>query len=239
MVHTGKKLISLQFVWGFLLDCLFPKKCFVCQNEGEYLCFACFDKIGLAKQQCYLCNKEGSVKGICKNCQQESFIDEIVVACPYNKNPAGKMVEVLKYRYVEDLAKPLALLLAQKIKFIEKTKSFQKSIFFPIPLNKKRLAQRGFNQAEQIAKELSIIFSGSVDNKLLVRKKHTKQQAKLTREERLVNINNAFEVKDKIDLEKVVLVDDVVTTGATIVAVAKELKKVGAKKIIVLAVCHG
>lgn len=240
MQLIGKKKSSVYDFWQFWLDCLFPKQCFVCQNEGEYLCSACFDKVKLAKNQCYLCHKETDALGLCVACQAETKIDELVVAASYRESVSGLLVESLKYNYVEAVAEDLISLFIKRLKRDGLEDIFQKQIFIPIPLHKKRLVERGFNQAELLAKYLACYFNGHVDVSCLKRQRQTAQQAKLTRQGRLDNMKMAFTTADeKIYPNVVVLVDDVVTTGSTLSEAAKILKANGVKKIIAVAMCHG
>ncbi|KKR07349.1 MAG: hypothetical protein UT32_C0012G0012 [Parcubacteria group bacterium GW2011_GWC2_39_14] len=240
MQYIGRTKGRLFECWEFLLDCLFPKHCFVCQKEGEYVCSACFDKIELAQNKCYLCQTETEELGICPACQNESKIDSIIVATPYTGNIAGQMVESLKYNYVEDLAPILSRLIEKRIERDKLKTLVTNKLLIPIPLHKKRFLERGFNQSELLAEELGQRFHCQVENKLLKRIRYTAQQAKLTRTERLENIKEAF-IAGSIsqNLEEVILVDDVVTTGSTLSEAAKALKQVGIKKVIAVAVCHG
>ena len=107
-------------------------------------------------------------------------------------------------------------------------------------MHKKRFAERGFNQSEKIAQHFCIENDIILQTDLLVRNRNTYQQAKLTRAERLVNLNRAFDVKlDKNLPSNIILFDDVLTTGATFREAADALKKAGVEKVVCLAVCHG
>ena len=240
MQYTGRKKDKFSQIWEFLLDCLFPKHCFVCQKEGEYLCSACFDKIELADNKCYLCGTMTQELGICSACQKLTDIDSVIVATAYDNNVAGLMVEALKYNFVEPIAPALAKLIQKRI-FRDKLETIviQKTLI-PIPLHKKRFLERGFNQSQLLAAELSHCFQCRIESNLIKRVRYTSQQAKLTRAERLVNIKEAFAVKSfSLDLQEVILVDDVITTGSTLSGAAKVLKQAGVKKVIAVAVCHG
>jgi len=240
MQYIGRTKGRIIECWEFLLDCFFPKYCFVCQKEGEYLCSACFDKIELAKNKCYLCQAETAELGICPACQNKSKIDSIIVATPYTGNITGQMVESLKYNYVEDLAPILAKLIEKRIKRDKLQGLVINKLLIPIPLHKKRFLERGFNQSELLAAELGQRLQGQVENKIVKRIRYTAQQAKLTRAERLKNIKEAFIVGSiHRNVDEVILVDDVVTTGSTLSEAARALKQAGIKKVIAVAVCHG
>jgi len=237
MLHFGKKEGRKFSIWKIFLDYVFPKQCFGCQNEGEYLCSACFDKIELLENKCYLCSGGTSNLGVCNLCQKESNIDEIIVSSHYDNELSSKLIEAFKYNFVESLGETLVNLIERQVFEKQLFSRFENKVFVPIPLHKKRQIERGFNQAEILARLLAKKHGGFIELKLLKRKKHTLQQAKLTREERLVNMKESFIVQGQA--EEIVLVDDVLTTGATFSEAAKVLKMAGVKKIICVAVCHG
>lgn len=237
MLHFGKKEDKKLSLWKIFLDYVFPKQCFGCQNEGEYLCSACFDKIELLENKCYLCDGETSNLGVCNLCQKDSGIDEIIVASHYDNELSSKLVEAFKYNFVESLGETLVNLIERQIFEKQLFSKFEKKIFVPVPLHRKRQIERGFNQAEILARLLANKYGGTIDLELIKRNKYTLQQAKLTREERLVNMKESFSVQGRA--EEVVLVDDVLTTGATFSEAAKSLKLSGVKKVICVAVCHG
>ena len=110
----------------------------------------------------------------------------------------------------------------------------------PIPLHRKRYIERGFNQSEKIAKYLGEKYGGEIDEELLIRNKNTSQQAKLNRKERFENLSEAFGVRLGVEVpKKVVLVDDVLTTGVTFGEAVRVLKKSGVEEVVCVAVCHG
>ena len=111
----------------------------------------------------------------------------------------------------------------------------------PVPLSKRKLKRRGFNQAEEIAKELSKILRIPLISSCLVKIKETPSQTELSEKERKEKIRRAFLVKEKQGIEdkKILLVDDVYTTGATIEEAAKVLKEAGAKEVFGMVIARG
>ena len=142
---------------------------------------------------------------------------------------------MLKYQGVKQLAKPLAQLIKERIWKKLETENW---LVIPVPLSKNKLRHRGYNQAEMIAGELS----DNVRADILFKKFHTKSQVEVkNKEERLANIIGSFEIKnpEKIKGKKIILIDDVLTTGATMREVKKVLKEAGVKKVIGVVVARG
>jgi len=111
--------------------------------------------------------------------------------------------------------------------------TWQESVFVPIPMEKRKMKRRGYNQAEELAKELSIMLNIPLMKDNLVKTKKTLPQMKLSAKERAENLIGAFAVKNPKELEnkKIFLVDDVYTTGATMEECAKLLKTSGVKQV--------
>ncbi|MCD5380546.1 hypothetical protein LR004_01340 [Candidatus Gracilibacteria bacterium] len=115
----------------------------------------------------------------------------------------------------------------------------KKHIIIPVPLHFWRKITRGFNQSDIIAKKVGELLDIGYNNNVVSKRKHTRQQSKLSQEKRIDNLSDAFKIDkkhiDKIDNKIVLLVDDVISSGTTLNEIAKILKKNGAKKVI--AVC--
>jgi competence protein ComFC len=165
------------------------------------------------------------------------------------------VIHSLKYEpFLKELATPLAYSIIAHFSLIDnpiihpqeakKQKSAQLSpsyIICPVPLHKKRLRWRGFNHTEEIAKVLSAVLSIPTYSDILVRTKNTPAQITLTKEKRLQNMQGAFQAQNKeiIQGKKVLLLDDVFTTGATLTQAASALKKAGASQVFGVVVARG
>jgi len=110
-------------------------------------------------------------------------------------------------------------------------------LIVPIPLHSTRLRERGYNQAQLLSQSLSIQFAIPQSSNNLSRIRNTKNQARLSAKERWTNIHGAFKIKDSLEYfrRSILLVDDILTTGATASEAARLLKKAGANKVAVLA----
>ena len=219
-----------------ILDLLYPKKCVGCKKAGEYICPSCFATISYDVEKiCTVCNRaslDGKTHPVCMG---KYTLNGTFSAVAY-KGVMKKLLYQLKYQpYLTDLIPDLANLcyeaLIQDELFIKLLK--QSSVFVPIPLSSSRLKKRGYNQAELFAKALGKKLYLEVQN-LLKRVKDTKPQYGLKREERQQNIKDAFEfnAKFKVKNAKVaLLIDDVLTTGSTMLEAAKTLKKNGFEEV--------
>lgn len=216
----------------FILDIIFPIECLSCQREGVWLCEKCLKNIPLKNE--YIQR------------QNNSSLDGLMVATTYENEIIQEAIHILKYKYVEDLAKPLGQMLAKTLAALDKKhrlhilESSGQTFLLPVPLHPKRFLERGFNQAELIANEFNKNFHFNLQTKILVRAKWTMPQVKLKGRERKENIKGVFIVKNwNFPCKNVIILDDVATTLATLEECAKVLKQAGAYKVWGLVVAHG
>jgi len=254
--------------WLFFLDLIFPRECLGCGEEGEWLCTACFRQVTFKLgQYCLHCKKENQFGQFCPTCKLLYDLDGVMIAFAYEQELITKLIKSLKYNFLKQLAdelnKYLILFLNNLINqgrlsslnlknglnwqgFL-KTKNipnvildFRRNVVVPVPLAKKRLRWRGFNQAELLARGLANHFGLDLSLNELVRTKHKKPQAKLNERQRQVNIKDCFSWQgDDLARRNVILIDDVVTTGSTLNECAKILKANGAGEVWGLVVSKG
>lgn len=173
--------------------------------------------------------------------EANTSLSGLFCATSYEDRFAQRLIHAFKYPpFLRDLAKPLALCIIAHLALLNKP-IYPPDVICPIPLHKKRLRWRGYNHAEELAKQLGQAFSLPVVADALIRIKHTAPQANLGREERLKNMKGVFEVRNpqKIAAKNILLVDDVYTTGATMEECARILKKAGAARVFGAAVARG
>lgn len=205
----------------FLLDCLFPKQCFACRASGTWFCPGCLIKIK---------KYQGQVPRHLNN------IDKLIIAGEYSDSSLQELIKAFKFNFNTELAVPLSLFLYRQINFLLLKEQY---IIIPVPLHKKRLNWRGFNQSELIAQEISSLCNWPINLKLL-KNKVTKEQSGLNEEERLNNQNNVFIWRGPdLNGQNIILLDDIITSGATISEAAAILKKAGAGTIIAMAIAKG
>ena len=238
-----KKMLSAAK--NFILDILFPKFCSNCGKEGTYLCPDCASLISVAdRQYCPFCLEPKIVFDgrTCSRCRQTKKLSGLYCATSYGDFLIRKMIKQFKYEpYARELAKPLSSLIINHLAVLNKLESFGDFIVIPIPSHRKKLRQRGFNPAEEIGKEIAGILKIPLLDEILVKIKPTAAQAELKKEERLKNIQGAFLCRkpELIHGKKIILIDDVFTTGATMEEAALTLKKAGVKEIWGMVVARG
>jgi len=205
------------------LALIFPIECLNCNREDFYLCDSCLEKI--------------PVHHLAEPFEHPlTHLGGVLTATDYSDRLIQKIIHYFKFRLITELAEPLAKLIIKHLKLIDFDLSDY--IVIPVPLNKKRLLERGFNQSELIAKIFADHFNLPMMADVVSRSRNTPHQVGLNKKQRQANIKNAFFVKNTelIENKNIILIDDVVTTGSTLEEIAKLLKQKGVKKIIGLAV---
>ncbi len=218
-----------------LLDLIWPKKCVNCGRMGSYVCESC--KVGLWEEEqiCPACRRASRYGLVHKYCYKSYGLDGLTCLWAYD-GVAKKIIKKAKYKYFYDV---LGELLVNSSEFMDRPEFNYvarflegKPIVVPVPLHEKRYRERGFNQAEVIAKSFAARHKLACNGHLLVRIKDTGHQAGREREARLEAVKNAFVLSAKGYVPSaVLLVDDVWTTGATMSECCRVLKIVGVKKV--------
>ena len=225
-----------------LLDLIFPKRCVQCKKVGSYICENCFAFLSFdVKSICLSCQRPVPDGLTHKMCIGKYTIDGCFSAISYKKT-AKKLIYNFKYKpYLTDLKNFLSDLLYESLiqneSFNRVLKSSKNWIFVPIPLYSSKFRNRGYNQSEILSKELAKRLNFRSSN-FLKRVKKTQTQVGLKLEQRKKNIKNAFAfnyelITNNYELKNahIFLVDDIVTTGSTLLEAANILKRNGAKKV--------
>ncbi|MFA7319804.1 MAG: ComF family protein [Parcubacteria group bacterium] len=239
----------LKIIKNFTLNTLFPISCLACGQADVWLCQKCLAKIVvLPFQVCPYCEKiETPAGAICLRCKarllrKDSLIplDNLVIATSYKHHDIPRLVHTFKYNFVPDLGHPLAQLIA---KAILNNHLPLPDFIIPVPLHPRRARWRGFNQAEILARNLSSDLSLGLPIPVLtdtvIRKKFTPPQMNIKNYgERKKNMQNSFALSKSVSTDnlslrnkKILLIDDISTTGSTLLECAKVLKAAGAKKV--------
>ena len=228
---------SSRRLGGVLLDLLFPQRCINCQREGQLLCSACSNAAPrLHPPVCQHCGMPWSGSGLCNACRSHPLKLDGLRSVFYFEGIIRESIHLLKYDNLRALAVPLATLMREYLD----TAALPGEILVPIPLHRRRLKERGYNQSSLLARELGRQVKLSVWENSLVRLRDTPPQARMTSaEERRRNVAGAFACTDlRLRGKKVILVDDVATTGATVSAAAEALRNVGASSVWALTLAR-
>lgn len=216
-----------------LVDFIYPKKCLACGKNGVFLCTDCLKLFEYSDQICPECG-EGSVMGWTHDkCKSKWNLDGLVVLYDYQDEKVRTLIDEIKFEFNRDL-----------IKLVIESCEFELGLDFemivPIPLYFYRENWRGFNQAKEIAIEVEILTNIKCES-VLIRKQATKQQSlSKTKEERLKNTKDVFGVRTEalVSGKRVLLIDDVFTSGATLKEACKALKMAGAVSVWGFCLAH-
>ena len=245
-----------------MLDIILPRKCAGCEAPREVFCETCQASSYQKNAQCLFCGFRNHSGELCKECKKKfgTPLKKVLWAGRYD-GELKKAIWALKYGRRKELSKPLGAMLAKKFLDINAelgsptsrgsrtSGSASNFVIIPIPLHFKKEHERGFNQAELLAREFSKITGIEIKTNILEKIKETKAQVEVeSKEARINNLEGAF----LVDIQKfnnstiqqlnhlaIILIDDVSTTGATLTHAARALANAGAKNILGLAVAHG
>ena len=152
-----------------LLQLLFPRFCFGCQKEGNYLCEDCRSTLEVLESH---------------RPYPQKYLQDLYWATPYRDALIKKLIRSFKYEpFIKELSKPLSFLIINHFQLIEKQPAFTNFVVVPVPLHKKRLKWRGFNQTEELARELSKFLEAPLISNCLVKIKETSPQTELAKKE--------------------------------------------------------
>ena len=242
--HSNHIKAFLEYSCRTAADLLFPRRCPVCGGvampKGRLICPACLKQLSfVSSPACMKCGKEiGSrEQEYCADCirRKKSFTRGFALL-NYDSRAAVSMAAVKyhnKREYLDFYARAAAL------RFEKQFRQAGIQVIVPVPVHASRLKTRGFNQAAVLAEKLSAEL-GIPWEELLICVKKTDPQKSLGSAERLKNLRGAFEAEQEAGKwERVLLVDDIYTTGSTAEICSRALLKTGVKQVFVFAVCIG
>lgn len=211
---------------------ILPPVCILCSQKTYRkidLCHACENDLECIKNPCVICgNHLPENTNICGQClKRQPAFDETTAPLSYEM-PTTKLITGLKFHHHLINAKILGALLNKYL-----TQAENPDVIIPVPLHKKRLRHRGFNQAIEIAKPISKALNIPIDRFSCRRIRNTESQTLIKAKLRRKNVKNAFRINPNFKACHVAIVDDVLTTGNTVNELASALKKAGVKKVSV------
>lgn len=231
---TGFRALARQLV-GTAIGAVLPQDCHLCGSASgdSLLCTACTAELPrLPQALCPRCALPSPTGEVCGRCQKHPpHFDRMIAAFPY-AFPIDRLVQQLKYGHQLALATWLGEQLA------EQCRAVTADLVVPLPLHAERIAERGFNQAAEIARALARELKLTLAPSACRRARATAPQEGLNLLQRRRNLNNAFLCPVSLEGKRVMLVDDVATTGASVDECARTLKLHGAKEVTVAVVAR-
>lgn len=225
--------------WAGLLDLVYPPHCLVCGAADDgYLCAACIEKIDFIEPPfCPRCGLPGD-PGRCLDCGDREFAFEFARSVGAFDGVLRKAIHALKYGPHIAMADPLAGLMARS--FADTRLAGKFDLVTAVPIHGSRVSERGFNQADELARRLCARLGLVYAPDVLVKPRPSRRQVELPHDLRTANIRGAFAAPRPAAVtgERVLLVDDVFTTGSTLDEAAKTLLAAGCAEVYAYTVAR-
>ncbi len=220
------------------VEIVYPQSCGACGSQGAKLCHPCADLFRPVDAQlsCPYCGRPGVTPEVCGACTLTPPPFERGYYGFYFEGPLRQALLSFKFKARKDVGRTLIRLLDEKLNAIRG----EFDVIVPLPVTEKRLKERGFNQCYVMAEEIGRLTEKPLAFSTLFKVKETKDQYTLSREERRKNVRGAFGVRDTeaIELKRVLLVDDLMTTGNTLSEATRALLAAKAQGVVVFALAR-
>ncbi len=216
---------------------LFPPRCSGCEAPGNRWCSACDSAVEHPwEPMCALCGIPlDDSANLCEDCRRSAPKFHALRSWSVFEGPTRNALHRLKYRRDIGLGAALAPSLVPYIAAL----GWRADLIVPVPLGRKRLAQRGYNQVSVIARPLSMAMRIAYAPDAVARSQETRSQVGLTRAERQVNVQDAFRGNpSRVGGRTVLLIDDIATTGSTLSSCASALRAAGARDVFAFSVAR-
>jgi ComF family protein len=226
---------AVQLALKQLQRSLLPGTCLLCSSDSAamLLCRACSaDLPSLPQHLCPQCSAQTTHGERCGACLKAPPAFAKTLAIFRYEFPVDRIIHAYKYGHQIAVAEWAAELIANQIQASEY------DLLIPMPLHPARLRERGFNQSVEIARRIASKMKLPLDSHSLIRRRATSPQAELPMKERARNVRGAFECKTDLSARRILLIDDVMTTGATLREAARVIKLHGAAQIDVAVVAR-
>ncbi len=242
---SGALAAQWRLVWGGLLDLIYPPRCLVCERHGRPpLCGECAAHfVPVPEPVCAVCGRPVEPEAPCRLCAGPpagGWGFSSARAAAIYQGPLRHAIHRFKYGCSESLGEPLGAFLANRLA-ADGLLAHPVDVALPVPIHPARERQRGFNQALLLAAPVAAMLGVPLETGALVRVRKTPPQVGLSPDARRRNLRDAFAVPGpaRVAGRRVLLVDDVFTTGATVCACAQALKAAGAPAVHVVTLAEG
>jgi len=244
-------------LWEYLkegfLNLIYPLSCENCgeeirESKGFAICNNCMNQIKLISSPfCYLCGKPLSAmvsfeeNAICSDCHNKKNHFYFARSIAYYQGVMRKCIHLLKYKKQVKLVQPLGNMMVDYLRGNNFLDIHEIDLIVPVPLYKEDCLKRGFNQSGLLAEYIADYFAISFSEHLLIKNKSNVSQVGLSKIKRKNNVSHVYSIDPSCEknITSVLLVDDIFTTGATVEACCRELRKAGVKKLFVLTLARG
>lgn len=222
-----------------ILDIVFPRSCTICSKEGTYLCERCKKLFKRSLPECYICRRLSNDFQSHSSCMRNYSLTSVFVCWEYN-SLTSTILKRYKYSYVYDISESLGELFLDTVKDSPYLKLLGKTLVTIVPISSSRMRERGFNQVFNLGKIFAHYCNFEFCDSLILKTEESGHQALADREERksISSEYYSLNMNSNVDgYESITIIDDVVTTGATLESITKCLRKGLGKDIPIHAIC--
>jgi ComF family protein len=208
------------------LSFLAPHDCLVCGREGSLMCLGCaYDSFEPVPDRCYRCLRLSRDSAVCQKCRQSTVLKHVWVATEYDSH-AKELVRLLKFERTKAAHRPIAQEIARILPYLAKD-----TVVTHVPTATSRERARGYDQSYLVARVVA--SEKKLKHTTLLARHGQSRQVGSTRKQRQDQAKNMFSVRNIPNIKNahILLVDDILTTGASLEAAAKQLKMAGAKQV--------
>lgn len=208
-----------------LLNFFAPDSCIQCGDEGSLLCDGCRLSMESIPSRCFYCQKATSDFDTCEKCRKNTNIKRLYVASEY-KDSAKQLISTLKFKSKRQSSLPISLMIAEQLPYLA-----EGTLIVNLPTAPQRIRQRGFDHTWHIAREIA--KQKGVQARRVLRRKDNHRQVGSSRKQRIAQSKDSYRAVNIEDIKgkTIILIDDVVTTGASLSSAIKTLKQAGAKDV--------
>jgi len=227
-------------IFKFILDLIAPKKCYSCKKEWHFICPECFDREINFASVCYVCKWTTKNYNVHETCKNDIYYDKVIILKHYKSSIISKLIKDAKFYNKKEILDEISYYLYDNFLINEKIIKKEDYIVSSTPSHFLRKLERWYNTSLILSENFSKLTGIIIIDNLIRKIKNTKQQSKLSKKERIINLKDSFKINKKhinfIKNKNIVIVDDVISTWSTLNEISRILKENWVKKIIWLII---